>query len=86
MATYAFNPPSRPGPRGGPHPLFRRMQIPYGIGVFKISGTYRQIENPGDEHYSVATEIYLGGHRYTVAGATADALIAAGYGEFLTLL
>ncbi len=50
-----------------------------GRTVIKLGGTYRTVDNPEQFTLDAATEVYLGGHIYTVTQAVADALTAAGY-------
>jgi len=52
---------------------------PRGRSVLKIDGTYRTVDFPDQITLASASEVYLGGHIYTVTQAVADALIAAGY-------
>lgn len=50
-----------------------------GLSVLKIGGVYQTIETPTQDQCDAATEVYLGGHVYTVSTDTATALEAAGY-------
>ena len=52
---------------------------PRGLTVLKIGGTYATHDSPECDVVESATEVYLGGHVYTVDAATASALNAAGY-------
>lgn len=50
-----------------------------GRSVLRIGGTYRTLDSPSQSDIDLATEVYMGGHVYTVTDAVADALRAAGY-------
>lgn len=50
-----------------------------GRTVLKTAGVYATVDNPTQEQLDAATEVYLGGHVYTVSDAVATALAAAGY-------
>lgn len=78
--AHTFTPPQIPFPLNmdDPRHLGRYMQ-PKGVSVLKINGVYLTIEYPTDSQINSATEVYFGGHAYTVTPATAAALIAAGY-------
>lgn len=52
-----------------------------GQTVLKINGTYATYDCPTNTDMDSATEIYQGGHVYTVTTAQAAALTAAGYGS-----
>jgi len=60
------------------------MSTPQGISVLKVGGLYRQVEGPLDEDVAAAEIAYLGGYRYPIDEAERLALVAAGYGEFIT--
>lgn len=65
-------------------PLAQRLMRHYksrarGQSVLKIGGTYRTVPYPTQDELSSASEVYLGGHVYTVSDAIGDALEAAGY-------
>lgn len=66
-----------------PHPgnaLFRHYGLrPRGRTVMKVAGVYATYDYPYQGTVDLATEVYLGGHVYTVTQAVADALTAAGY-------
>lgn len=69
-----------PDTRGVPY-LFARhcSNLPRGRSVIKIGGVYQTVDNPEQSTLDLATEVYLGGHIYTVTQTVADALTAAGY-------
>lgn len=52
---------------------------PRAHSVLRIAGVYQTIDSPSQLVVDSATEVYIGGHIYTVSDATAAALIAAGY-------
>jgi hypothetical protein len=71
-----------PETRGVPFLLMRHYsELPRGRTVIKTGGVYRTLDNPEQSTLDVATEVYLGGHLYTVTQTVADALTAAGYGS-----
>lgn len=47
--------------------------------VLRIGGVYQTVESPSQLLVDAATEVYMGGHIYTVSAATAADLVAAGY-------
>ena len=57
---------------------------PEGQSVLKISGTYSTIPYPTQTQIDSASEVYLGGHVYTIDSATATALTNAGYGAYIS--
>ncbi len=50
-----------------------------GLSVLKVNGEYITVESPSQDLIAVATEVYLGGHQYTVPAVVAAALMSAGY-------
>lgn len=52
-----------------------------GRTVLLIDGVYATYDTPSQDTINVATEVYQGGHVYTVTDAQAAALTAAGYGD-----
>lgn len=89
MAT--FTPPTVaevPWVNADSTPLARRLFRHYGPldrgrTVVRIGGVYSTVDNPDQLTLASATEVYLGGHVYTVTAAVATALIAAGYGSYV---
>lgn len=70
-----------PDTRGPQYLLMRHYSnLPRGRSVIKIGGLYRTLDNPDQDLLDAATEVYLGGHIYTITQTVADALTAAGYG------
>lgn len=49
-------------------------------------GVYATVRTPTTEAIEAATEVYIGGHDYTVSQTVATALTAAGYGSNLTAI
>jgi hypothetical protein len=78
--TVADVPRVLPDTRGVQY-LFARhcSNLPRGRSVLKTAGVYRTVDNPSQTDIDAASEVYLGGHVYTVTQAVADALTAAGY-------
>lgn len=50
-----------------------------GRSVLKLNGVYVTKDTPTVDETLAATEVYMGGHIYTINNITADALVAAGY-------
>lgn len=69
-----------PSTRGPARHLFRHYSWSRGRSVLRVGGVYQTVDTPTSEQIAVASEVYLGGHIYTVDDATAAALDAAGYG------
>lgn len=78
-----FVPPGRLVRRQVDHPLFGRMRQMDGVTVLKEDGLYRQVQNPTPEEIEAAEAAYVGGHEYVISIEEADALTAAGYGEWI---
>lgn len=75
-----------PDPVRPTHPLARRLFRHFklracGRTVLKIDGEYATYDNPLDTDVARASEVYLGGHVYSVSDDVAAALTAAGYGD-----
>ena len=69
-----------PETRGVPFLLMRHYSnLARGRSVIKIGGAYQTVDNPEQSTLDLASEVYLGGHIYTVTQTVADALTAAGY-------
>jgi len=79
-----FRPPTvREGP-AGPGALFGRYKFNEGITVLKNGTAYTQWRNPSSDTLAAATIAYRGGYEYEVDAAERAALIAAGYGAYVT--
>lgn len=53
------------------------------MSLLKEAGLYRQVEYPTAEDIDAAEVTYLGGYRYFIDDAEANALVNAGYGDFI---
>lgn len=76
-------PPTVPGIPGNDPVAYRLLRHfknrAHGQTVLKTAGVYRTVEHPSQDELDAASEVYLGGHIYTVSATTAAALEAAGY-------
>jgi hypothetical protein len=73
-------PPFLPTTRGPVRRLFRHYKArARGRSVLRIGGVYLTVDTPSQTQIDSATEVYQGGHVYTVTQTVADALTAAGY-------
>jgi hypothetical protein len=91
--VYAFTPPTTQGAadvinreyhRQGVERVARRLvrfneELTRGVTVLKTGGVYVNHEAPTTDDLATATEVYLGGHTYTIDQTTAAALTSAGY-------
>lgn len=69
-----------PETTGVPFLLMRHYsELPRGRSVVKVSGSYQTVDNPEQSLLDAATEVYLGGHIYTVTADVAEELIDAGF-------
>ena len=50
-----------------------------GVSVLRIDGVYQSVQYPTQDQCDAASEVYLGGHVYSVSEAVAAALEAAGF-------
>jgi hypothetical protein len=68
-------------------PLWSRVLVPTGVTIVRgEDGLYRRAPDPvSSEALALATAVYLGGHSYPIDAATADELVSAGYGQWVTL-
>lgn len=85
--SYVFTPPTRtqrPGYVPGQSRLFARMSLEVGISVLKEGGFYSQVIEPTAERVEAADAAYIGGRSYTIDSTERAALIAAGYGAYIT--
>lgn len=85
--AYAFTPPTRtlrPGRTPGLSRLFARTHLEVGVSVLKESGFYSEVIEPTAERVTAAQVAYLGGRSYTISPTERAALIAAGYGAYIT--
>lgn len=85
--AYAFTPPTRTERlplHAATNGLFRRMSWRVGVTVLKEDGFYRQVIEPTPEEIEAADAAYPGGRSYTITAEERDALVAAGYGSYIT--
>jgi hypothetical protein len=84
-AVPSVLPPGTPGQPRTAYSLMRHYGLnPRGRTVLKIAGTYATYDCPDANLVASATEVYQGGHEYTITAAQATALTAAGYGANIT--
>lgn len=84
---YVFTPPTRtlrPGYTPGQSRLFARTHLEVGISVLKEGGFYSQIVEPTAERVTAAEVAYIGGRSYTIDSTERAALVAAGYGAYIS--
>jgi hypothetical protein len=78
--TVADIPRVLPETRGVAYRLMRHYSPTVrGRSVLRTAGVYRTLDNPSQTDIDAASEVYLGGHIYTVTQTVADALTIAGY-------
>jgi hypothetical protein len=84
MANYYFTTPTiDETPAGGP-PLFDRYKLARGISVLRLNGVYSSFRYPSQTQILAAEEFYMGGTKNFINQETRDALIAQGYGAYIT--
>lgn len=81
-----FTPPTVEEGPAGFGPLFDRYRLSRGISVLKEGTSYRQVRTPTQDECEAATVVYLGGHVYPISEDEATALVAAGYGAFVSFV
>jgi hypothetical protein len=90
MAEYKFIPPSVYETPIAWDRLFVRYGIHRGVTVMMIDGTYSSYRFPSQTETLAATEVYLGGHVYTIDENTktrlTDASIGGTYGDYITAI
>lgn len=83
-----FRPPTvSEGPVATGSPLFSRMRINRGVTVVVYDdGEIKQVRFAAQSELQDDTvlEVYLGGHEYALSASQADALRAAGYGQYIS--
>lgn len=85
--AYVFTPPTRklrPGFVPGQNRLIARVHLEVGVSVLKESGFYSEVIEPTAERVTAAQVAYLGGRSYTITPTERAALVAAGYGAYIT--
>lgn len=86
MSSYYFTVvPTVPKPVGYDR-FWSRFNYQEGQALVVAGGVYRLSQFPQDEELAAADSFYLGGHIYIVDGDTADALIAHGYRDGLSVI
>lgn len=85
--SYLFTPPTRTErvPRHlAANGLIARLRWETGVTVLKEGGFYRQVVEPTAEECEAADAAYPGGRSYAITSAERDALVAAGYGAYIS--
>lgn len=62
-----------------------RYRIGIAASVVRVAGVWATVYDPSEDLVASADRVYVGGHRYAVTADEAELLIAAGYGDYLTL-
>lgn len=73
---------ARPNPNG----IGSTTDIGRGVTLLINGTTVTESRTPYQDDLAAADQYFLGGHNYVVDQATANILIAAGYGEYLTVI
>jgi hypothetical protein len=60
--------------------------VPRGVSLLVTGSAVTATMTPYQDDLANADAAYLGGHEYVLDQAAADVLIAAGYGDYLTLI
>jgi hypothetical protein len=85
--AYVFTPPTRTERlplRSATNGLFKRMSWQVGVTVLKEGGFYRQVIEPTPEEIEAADAAYPGRAQLHDHHRERDALVAAGYGSYIT--
>jgi hypothetical protein len=85
--AYSFTPPTRtlrPGRNPGQNRLTMRLHLSVGVSVLKEDGFYSEVIEPTAERIEAADAAYIGGRSYTIDSTERAALVAAGYGAYIT--
>jgi hypothetical protein len=85
--AYSFTPPTRtlrPGRTPGQDRLTMRLHLTVGVSVLKEDGFYSEVIEPTAERIAAADVAYIGGRSYTIDSTERAALIANGYGSYIT--
>jgi hypothetical protein len=83
---YIFTTPTTSeGPAGGGR-LFIRFRLTRGITVMRVQGVWQEIRYPTEDQTALADPGFLfrGGYNHILNDAQRTALIAAGYGSYIT--
>ena len=84
MANYYFTTPTIDETPAGDNILFERYKITRGISVLRLNGVYSSFRYPSQTQTLDAEEYYLGGTTTLIDQTTRDALVAQGYGAYIT--
>lgn len=80
---YTFTTPTvDEGPIGNER-LFQFFTKAKGVTVARYGEDILEFRYPSEDELAEADDVWIGGHSYTVSDASADVLIAAGYGNYL---
>ena len=84
MANYYFTTPTVDETPAGDNILFERYKIARGISVLRLNGVYSSYRYPSQTQTLAAQEYYMGGTTTLIDQETRDALVAQGYGAYIT--
>lgn len=84
MANYYFTTPTIDETPAGDNILFERYKINRGISVLRLNGVYSSFRYPSQAQTLAAEEYYQGGTTTLINQTTRDALVAQGYGAYIT--
>ena len=84
MADYYFTTPTVDETPAGDNILFERYKIARGISVLRLNGVYSSYRYPSQTQTLAAEEYYMGGTTTLIDQGTRDALVAQGYGAYIT--
>lgn len=81
---YLFTPPSVTTRTRAMDPVFKR-KFPYQVGltILRVGESFQVAQEPSASVVEAADEAWLGGRSYRIDASTAQALLAAGYGEWV---
>lgn len=82
--AYYFTPPTEEyGPAGGGR-LFIRYRLKRGITVMKTGTHWEEIRFPTEDQTRAADWVFTGGYKNPITDEQRTALIAQGYGSYIT--
>jgi hypothetical protein len=84
MANYYFTTPTIDETPAGDNILFERYELNRGISVLRLNGVYSSYRYPSQTETLAAEEYYQGGTTTLIDQTTRDALVAQGYGAYIT--
>ncbi len=83
--TVNDNPAVPPGTTGLKRALFKFYgPFPRGRSVVRVAGVYSTVDYPDQTLIASASEVYLGGHIYTLTATQVSDLTAAGYAQYIS--